>query len=109
MSVGSGERARRVLEVVRVNEQDPKWVLKKNTRLTDAGDVLAITTLDEYRNVDGAIFPTKVEATFPTEKTRMTFTMRSVRLNTEVPDKYFDIRERAHELNLKERQASIHD
>ncbi len=109
MSVGAGARARRILEVVRVNEQDPKWVLKRNTRLTDAGDVLAITTLDEYINVDGALFPTHVEATFPTEETRMTFTMRNVRLNAEVPDEYFNIRERARELNLTERQAGPHD
>ena len=91
---------------MRVNDLDPKWVLKKNTLMTDDGDVLAITTLDEYTNVDGALFPTKVDAFFPTEKTRMTFTMRGVKLNADVPDEYFDIRERARELNLRERQAN---
>jgi len=109
MSVGPDGYARRRVEVVRVNAQDPKWVLKQNTRFAETGEVLAITTLDEYTSVDGALFPTKVQATFPTEETRMKFTMRNVRLNVEVPDKYFDIRERARELNLEERQASTHD
>ncbi len=106
LSIGAGDRPRRVLELVRVNAQKPSWVARKDTRLTDTGEVLAITTLDNYTNVDGALFPTLVEATFPTEETRMTFTMRNVRLNEPVPDKYFNIRERARELNLTERQAN---
>lgn len=106
LSVGAGERPRRVVELVRVNAEEPTWVARKNTRLTDTGEVLAITTLDDYTNVDGALFPTAVEASFPTEETRMTFAMRNVRLNEVVPDKYFNIRERARELNLTERQAN---
>lgn len=106
LSVGDDDRPRRMIELVRVNDQDPKWVAKKDTRLTDSGDVLAVTTLDEYTNVDGALFPTHVDAYFPTEETRMTFEMRNVKLNAEVSDEYFNIRERARELNLQERQAN---
>lgn len=105
MSIGSGERPRRVVEIIRVNEANPRWVIRKNARLTDEGDVLAITTSGEFTDVDGALFPTSVDALFPTEETRMTFTMRNVRLNVEVPEETFDIRARAAELQLTERRA----
>jgi hypothetical protein len=101
---------RRVIEIGRVNDQDPKWVLRKNTRLTDAGDVLAVTTSDDYTLVDGALFPIRVEATFPTEETRMTFKMNGVKLNKDLDEKkYFDIRARVRELNLQERRANSND
>jgi hypothetical protein len=106
ISIGDGTKPRRVVELMRVNEQQPSWVAKKDTRLKDSGEVLAVTTLDAYTNVDGALFPTVVDARFPTEETRMTFTMRNVRLNETVSDEYFKIRERARELNLTERQAN---
>lgn len=105
LSVGGGDRPRRLIEVIQVNEASPRWVIQKNTRLTDEGDVLAITTSGEFTNVDGALFPTSVDALFPTEETRMTFTMRNVRLNVEVPEETFDIRARAAELQLTERRA----
>jgi len=105
IAVTGGDRPRRMIEVVQVNANSPRWVIQKNTRLTDAGAVLAITTLDEYTDVDGALFPTSVDALFPTEETRMTFTMRNVRLNVEVSDEAFDIRGRAAELQLTERRA----
>ncbi len=106
ISVGGGDRPRRMLEVVQVSETNPRWVIQKNTRLTDEGEVLAVTILSEYNDVDGALFPTSVDALFPTEETRMTFTMRNVRLNVEVPEETFNIRERAEELQLTERQAN---
>jgi len=109
MTLSLDGHPRRVLEVGRVNEQDPRWVLRKNTRLADNGAVLAVTTLDDYTLADGALFPTRVEAVFPTEETRMRFAMREVRLNAAVPDEYFNIRERARELNLQERQANSND
>lgn len=105
ISIGDGDRPRRMIEVVQVSEASPRWVIQKNTRLTDTGEVLAITISGEFTDVDGALFPTSVDAQFPTEETRMTFTMRNVRLNVEVPDEAFDIRARAAELQLTERRA----
>jgi hypothetical protein len=105
LSIGAENRARRIIEVIQVNDADPRWVIQKNTRLTNEGEILAVTTSDEYTTVDGALFPTSVDALFPTEETRMTFTMRSVRLNVDVQDENFDIRARAEELQLTERRA----
>ncbi len=108
MTIGPANAPRRVVELIRVDEADPRWVPHRVVRLREDGGVLAITTLDEYTNVDGALFPTKVDAHFPTESTRMTFSMSRVRLNLDVPDEYFQVRERARELNLEARTAVSH-
>jgi hypothetical protein len=103
LAVGPPEAPRRVVELVRVDAENPRWVVQRNTRLTGDGGVLAVTTSAGYTDVDGALFPTEVDAQFPTKATRMTFSMRNVRLNADVPDDYFNIRARARELNLAER------
>ncbi len=106
LAVGPAGAPRRVVDMVRVDAADPRWVARRDTRLKDDGGVLAITTLEEYTNVDGALFPTKVDAMFPTEATRMTFEMSRVRLNLDVAGEYFEVRERARELNLSGRNAA---
>jgi outer membrane lipoprotein-sorting protein len=105
LAIGSGPSPRRVVEAVRVSAETPMWVAKNDKRLKDNGEDLALTTLDQYTNVNGALFPTSVDAWFPTEQTRMTFTMRDVRLNEKISDERFNIRERARQLNLSERRA----
>ena len=105
LAIGPPNAPRRVVELMHVDPADPRWVPRRNTRLLEDGAVLAVTTLNEYTNVEGALFPTKVDAHFPTEATRMTFSMNRVRLGADAPDDDFDVRGRARELNLSERDA----
>lgn len=97
--IGGKEHPRRTLDVARINPQNPRWVMLRNERL-ESGRTVAITTLDNYRVLGETVFPATVSAYFPTEATRMTFEMRNIRINTELPDEKFDIEARARELNL---------
>lgn len=103
LSIGPRAAPRRRVEVTRVNPKQPRWVIMRNERLDEAGRVLAKIQLGEYRAIDLAMFPTEVEAWFPTEATRMKFTMRNIRLNTDLSEEHFDIHARALELRLAER------
>lgn len=107
LSIGSRAAPRRRVEVTRVNPEQPRWVVVRNLRLGEAGRVLAETLLDHYSAIGPAMFPTKVEAWFPTEATRMTFTMRNIRLNTDLSGEHFDIRARALELQLSKRVSGV--
>lgn len=106
VEVGPKNAPRRQIEVARVNPENPTWVVVKNIRFDDTGSVIGETTLEGYSAIGAAMFPTKVDAWFPTERTRMTFTMRNIRLNTDLPKADFDIRARARELNLAGTSAS---
>ena len=100
LSIGPRSAPRRWIEVTRVNPEDPTWVVVRNVRLAEAGRVIAETRLGGYSAIGAAMFPTEIDAWFPTEATRMTFNMRNIRLNTELPPDTFDIRTRAVELQL---------
>lgn len=103
LSIGPRAAPRRRIEVTRLNPERPRWVVVRNLRLSEAGRVLADTRLDDYSAIDLAMFPTKIDAWFPSEATRMTFTMRNIRLNTDLSEEHFDIHARALELRLAER------
>ena len=98
-------RVRRQLELQQVDAESPRWVITRNIRFDEREQVLAITELTEYSKVDDALFPGEVDAYFPTEDTRMTFSMRNIRLNTEIDASTFDILARARELNLEGRHG----
>ena len=100
VAIGPRNEPRRLIDVMRVNPDDPSWVIARNTRIDKSAKVIAETNLDGYSAIDGTMFPTEIDAWFPTEETRMIFRMRNVQLNTALPDKDFDIRSRALELNL---------
>ena len=108
ISIGPRGAPRRLLEVMRVNPESPRWVVVRNVRAGEDGEVYAETTLAEYGLVEGVMFPAEVDAWFPTEETRMTFRMRNVQLNTKLPNQDFDIRSRALELNLAKAPVSEH-
>ncbi len=104
LSIGPRSAPRRWIEVTRINPENPTWVVVLNVRLAEGGRVIAETRLAEYNAIGAAMFPTEVEAWFPTEATRMTFNMRNIQLNTDLPPETFDIRTRALELQLAEIQ-----
>jgi hypothetical protein len=69
------------------------WVIVRNERLDETGEVIADTALRDYHEIDGIRFPAYVEAWFPGEHTRMTFEMRNIRINTDqVSDDLFTIK-----------------
>ena len=41
------------------------WVVRRSELLARDGSVLAVTTKDEYHEMEGIRFPTRVESTFP--------------------------------------------
>ncbi len=100
LMIGPRAAPRRQLDVKRVNPANPTWVIVRNVRLGDAGQIFAETRLGEYIVVDSTMFPTYVDAWFPTEATRMIFKMRNIKINIDLSEEDFDIRERARELQL---------
>ena len=48
------------------------------------------------------MFPEGVDVFFPTEETRMSFTLKDIRLNADMSSSTFDIQTRARELGLLE-------
>ena len=101
----NGRKLHRRIEMQQVDPEYPRWVITRNVRFDENGTILADTTLSDFSKVEDALFPGKVDAYFPTEDTRMTFTMRNIELNAEIDDEVFDIRKRARELNLAERRS----
>jgi hypothetical protein len=67
----------------RLTVQGSPWVVVRNERLDERGEVIADTTLSDHHEVDGIRFPAYVDAQFPGEQTRMTFEMRNIRMNTD--------------------------
>lgn len=100
-----GRKLHRRVEMQQVDPESPRWVITRHVRFDEYGNILAITELDDFSKVEDALFPGRVDAYFPTEDTRMTFTMRNIELNAEIEDDVYDIRTRALELNLAERRS----
>lgn len=99
LEIGLRGRPRRRVDVMLVGPENPAWVVVRNTRLEDGAPV-AVTTLGDYRVRDAAPFPASIDVYFPTEETRLTLELRNMRLNVPLPEKVFDVRARARELNL---------
>lgn len=93
-------RVRRLLEVQQVNPDSPRWVIVRHERYDEHGRVLAVTELSKYTKIEEVLFPEGVDAFFPTEDTRMTFTLKNIRLNSDIAASTFDIRARAQALHL---------
>jgi hypothetical protein len=91
---------RRRITVQRAAGDPGRWVVIRNHRFNDQGLLIAETTLDGYMTDGEVVFPTRVEAWYPTEETRMSMELRNVRPNTVIEDSVFDIQGRARELRL---------
>lgn len=95
-------RVHRRLELQSVNPDAPRWVIARHVRFDARGNELAVTELTKYSVIDGVFFPEGVDAYFPTEETRMTFTLKDIRMNVDTSASTFDIQTRARELGLLE-------
>lgn len=84
----------------RLQFQGRPWVVVHDERFDSEGRVVAVTTLRDYRVIDGIHLPAQVEAVFPLEETSMKLEFRQIKPNTMIEDKYFDIDGRASELRI---------
>ena len=84
----------------RMTVAGPPWHVVRSERLDEKGRTLAITTKEKYTQIEGVLFPTDIDARFPTEETRMTFGMRKVWPNTPLDESLFDIKARAREAGV---------
>jgi hypothetical protein len=78
----------------------PPWRVTRSERLDKDGGAAAITTMDDYREIDGVRFPAKVDASFPSEQTRMTMDIRKIWTNTKLDDALFNVEARAREAGV---------
>jgi hypothetical protein len=67
------------------------WVILESTLLDREGEIVARTVRKDYAEKDGIRFPAFFETSFPGEDTRLTFEMRNIRINTELPGSLFRI------------------
>lgn len=80
-----------VTPVRRIDVQGPPWVLIRNERLAAGRGPVAVTTLGNYREIDGLYLPMVIDAVFPSEATRMKLDFRRVVPNEPMEDRRFDI------------------
>ena len=95
LEIGSKRAVRRRVEVKGI-----PWVIVRDERLNPDGTVIALCTREDYCEVDGALFPKKIDIQFHTEQTRMTFDMRQITVNPKIDDGVFDIKTRAREAGV---------
>ena len=105
LEIGPRNQPRRRVDVALVGENPPAWVVVRNIRLDENGVQLSVTTLSDYEEIDQIRFPGRIDAYFPTEDTRMTFTMRNIRPNYLLTDADFNLEGRARELGLLSESA----
>lgn len=100
ITVGPAKTPRRIVTV-----KGPPWVVARSERLDETGKTLAITTKDDYGDVEGVRFPAKVDVEFPLEQTRMTLELRKVWPNIELSPDFFDIKARARVAGVDVKKA----
>ena len=86
IEIGPRNRVRRVLKVA-----GPPWVIVENRRYDGFAEPIAVTTMNDYRDVDGIRFPAQISAEFPGESTWFTFDLRNIQPNTELDHELFTI------------------
>ena len=99
LHIGPRGRPRRIVEAALIDRVHPVWAVIRHERL-EGGKTVAETKFDDYRVQDSILYPASVDTYFPTEDTRLTLSLRTMRLNIELPEDLFDVRGRARELNL---------
>lgn len=97
LEIGPRQAVRR-----RVTVSGPPWRIVREERLDERGQVVAISTRDDYRETNGVLVPYRIDAQFPAERTRMSFEMREIHVNETVDLTLFDLRARAREAGIGE-------
>lgn len=85
----------------RLGVEGVPWVIRRSELYDKFGNLLAVTTKDNYHELDGIRFPAEVECVFPSQDALMRFDMRKIFLNTDLDDALFRIEEHAAELRDK--------
>lgn len=86
----------------RVEVTGPPWVVRRSELLGEDGQVVAVTTKDDYRDNDGVRFPAQIRSDFPGENAFMEYKMLSFTVNAEVDPALFDIGARLREIQAKD-------
>jgi len=84
----------------RILVKGPPWRVVRSERVDRDGAVLAVTLMDGHRDIDGVQFPAQIDASFPSEQTRMTLDMRKIWTNTGLDNALFDVKARAREAGI---------
>lgn len=86
LDVNQGKSQRRTLRVA-----GPPWRIV-HSALTDAsGRAFSDVTMDGYTDVSGVWMPSRIDARFPSEETRLALELRNIRVNIEIPESTFAI------------------
>lgn len=75
----------------RLEVRGAPWVILDSILTDEGGEIVAHTIRGDYAEKDGVRFPAYVDTSFPGENTRLTFEMRNIRINTELPSSLFRI------------------
>ncbi|MDZ4861750.1 MAG: hypothetical protein SGI88_22475 [Candidatus Hydrogenedentes bacterium] len=67
------------------------WVIVGNVLRNSDGSPLSETRLSDFTENNGVRFPARSEAWFPIERTRLSFDLRNIRINTELDAALFNI------------------
>jgi len=104
MEIGSKDSPRRRIEVALTESDSPRWVIVSNELLNEKnGNRIALTSLEDYTQNEDILFPSVIDATYPTEDTRMKMTFRKIEVNAEVEEEFFDIQAWVERLGLVKR------
>ncbi len=70
----------------------PDWVVRHSILMDpENAEIIAETTLDNYRLIDGVRFPAEIDTVFPMHESRMQFSFTSINLNRPLDDQLFDL------------------
>ncbi|MCC6144100.1 MAG: hypothetical protein IT368_09860 [Candidatus Hydrogenedentes bacterium] len=81
--------------VRRVQVTGPPWVVTRSELLNEAGEIIAVTTREDYRDIAGVRFPGKVVAAFPGEQAMMSLAFRDIAINVSLDESTFDVTAKA--------------
>ncbi|HIJ73910.1 MAG TPA: hypothetical protein HPP83_07395, partial [Candidatus Hydrogenedentes bacterium] len=87
LDIGPRRRPRQRIEV-----QGPPWVIARNDLLDKQGRPTLTVTMNDYADVDGVLFPRRVQVEFPDEGATLTVSrIRNIRVNLEMEDALFEL------------------
>lgn len=104
LEIGPKNSPRRRAKVALTASEPNRWVVVSNELLNEnTGEQIALTLLKDYTLNEGIYFPAVVDATYPTEDTRMKLTLRDIDVNIPIDSERFDIRAQVEKLGLIKR------
>ncbi len=82
----------------RVTVSGSPWRVSRVETYDNGGVAFSLLELKDYRDHDGILFPSTIDAFFEQEKTRLTFALSKITMNPKLDDADFDIHAQAKAL-----------